>query len=218
MQARQAFEDRVQWHVEHPLRVARTLPVLLAKAAHHRPEAAAEAASPDYQRQLTPPLYVYLMALLEAFLEQFFLDTYSRKHGVIYEAREDWDRDCSRFAAAHPELKDYKGKERIRLSFQNMAQVEHLFRATLDIDLMGYTAIDTVKVMWAKRHLFIHKAGRLDRKFVDAYNEHHRNDPSRCIPAEAVGSKRAYLEPEWVADSVREAKKFVSWLCEAAAR
>jgi hypothetical protein len=68
--------------------------------------------------------------------------------------------------------------------------------------------------MFDKRHLFTHRGGLVDRKFLREYNKFHAADPSKLLSDDAIG-KAAFLERQWVRDSVREAKKFVGFVARS---
>jgi hypothetical protein len=212
--AKEAFLRRVMRHVAIPLTLIEGLPRLVHMAMPNEIGAIAVVSIPEFRRIFAPPLNNYLMSCLEIFLESYFVETYVKPDGSKYASAEDWKRDRARFASQFAMALERPVKDTEtwvnRFSFQRPLDLEALYRVVLSIDVTQAPGYDELQILWKKRHLFTHRAGVLDQKFIDAFNT-PQADPSQSIPGDALGTD-AFLETTWVVDSLRVVKDFVAFI------
>ena len=159
-----------------------------------------------------PPIYNYLMTAIEVYLENHFIENFRKVDGTKYSDSEEWLNDFDNFKSQVSWIsKDNKNAVRKGFSFQRLESVNILFKNTLGFELASYPRYKTVLIMFQKRHLFTHKAGIIDKKFIDKYNTlKSNNSPDKLLDYKQLGHQ-AYIEVPWVYDSIKEAKLFVYW-------
>ena len=215
--AKEAFIRRATRYVAIPLTLIEGLPRLVHMAAPNEIEAIAVVSHPEFRRIFAPPLNNFLMSCLEIFLESYFVESYVKPDGTTYVSAEDWKRDHVRFAAQFAtafgrSVKDTENWVK-KFSFQRLPDLEVLYRVVLSIDVTQFPKYDSIQILWKKRHLFTHRAGVFDQRFIDEFNVFHEADPSQHLPASALGTD-AFLETIWVVDALGAVKEFVSFIAK----
>lgn len=215
--AAEAFLARVQRHVAHPITLVQGLPVLLRIALPGEKDLVRAAEDSRFGRAFSPALSNYLMSCLETFLEDHFVEQYSRGDATKYSSSEQWQADSAAFGRQHAAALGFTANAARqwvrRFSFQRLSDVEELYRAALGIDIAAAPSHPSVAILWKKRHLFTHRAGIIDRRFLDAYNTFHQGDTAKQLPPSAIG-EQAYIELSWVVDALREVRAFVRYVVQ----
>lgn len=214
MDARECFDLMIRKHVEQPLNVQYQLLSLLPQLPGDNSKAIATLSKPEVWRDFMPPLYNYLMTNLEVFLENYFLETYRCANGRQYITKDEWFDELDSFKQRHAwPTKEDRTRIRPGLSFQNLPIVDLLYFVTFGFRLSAYPQWQLIRLMFSKRHLFTHRAGFIDRRYVEAHNFYHLTDAENRISKHAVG-KKAFLEREWLWDSIKEVRAFVKFIVE----
>lgn len=209
MNARERFDVMVRFHVEQPLNVHHRILGLISRLPGDQTRTLEKLKRPEVWRAFMPPLYNFLMTCLEVFLEQNFLENYRCPDGRTYCSKDEWLADIHAFRDAHDWPRGFPlNLKTPRMSFQNLRTTSELYAVALGKPLSTNPRWRLMKLMFAKRHLFTHRGGLVDRKFVDEYNEFHQGDGVPLLDESAVG-QMAFLERDWVRDSVREVRAFV---------
>ena len=205
------FERMLNLHVEQALNV-QDLTIEKFSALPGSENAAAVLRAPEVWRPFMPPLYNFIFTCIEVFLERYFIESYRRPDGRGYCSTEEWITDLPNFKAsiAWP-TKDAEKCITRQFSFQRLPAVDVLYAAALKGPLSAYPKFDLVKLMFDKRHLFTHRGGVIDSKFLEKYNAFHAQDPQEMLSSAAVG-KSAFLERSWVRDTLSEARAFASFV------
>jgi len=212
MDARQNFNQMIKIHVEQPLNIYDML-IPIAKRVTPFSQGVKTLEKEESWRPFMPPLYNYIITCIEVFLEKFFFERYFKPDGSQYSDIDEWNADFTVFKAlfAWPnKLAERQIKK--PFSFQRLQAVAVLYSVVLKKNIEKYRNYGVIKIMFAKRHLFTHKGGFVDQKFLFEFNSFHKNDPSQQLLSTDIG-KVAYLKKEWVRDSVKEAKNFVNYIC-----
>ena len=212
MDAKQNFEKMIKIHVKQPLNVYDML-IPFAKSVSPSSQGIKILEKEESWRPFMPPLYNYIITCIEVFLERYFLEQYFKPDGSQYSNVEEWNADFSDFKSLFT-WPNKSAEKQIRkpFSFQRLQAVEVLYSVVLKKILEKYTRYEVIKIMFAKRHLFTHKGGFVDQKFLNEFNAFHKNDISQQLSTKDIG-KVAYLKKEWVRDSVKEAITFVDYIC-----
>lgn len=212
MNAKEHFEIMIKKHVEQPLNVYDML-IKFAKLVAPNSQGIKKLEKEEYWRPFMPPLYNYIITCIEVSLEKYFFEQYFKPDGSQYSNYEEWNADFSNFKALFTwPNKSAENQIRKPFSFQRLPAVEVLFSVVLNKIFGDYAKYDVIKIMFSKRHLFVHRGGFVDQKFLNEYNAFHKSDPSQRLSTKDIG-KIAYLKKEWVRDSIEEAKAFVDFIC-----
>jgi hypothetical protein len=205
------FERMLHLHVEQPLNV-QDLTIAKFSTMPGSEKAAAVLATPEVWRPFMPPLYNFIFTCIEVFLERHFIESYRGSAGRVYASTEEWTADFSNFKASitWPNKEAKKCITR-PFSFQRLPAVDVLYAVALKGPLSAYPKFELVKLMFGKRHLFTHRGGIIDNKFLQKYNDFHAQAPQEMLPPSSVG-KSAFLERSWVRDTLSEARAFVSFV------
>jgi hypothetical protein len=209
LDAHERFVRSVMCHVVHPITYIMAAPVLMHKAMPGHPDLLLCVRSDEFGRMFAPSFSNFLMSCLELFLEEFFLEKYAKSDGSKYSTVEDWKADASAFAGRHAISLGMTTKQATRwvenFSFQRARDLETLYQEALSIDVRSKSDYKTIRLLWLKRHLFTHRAGIFDQKFIDEWNA--LSEPPNHVSVGNVG-KLAFLELQWVVDAVGHVLKF----------
>jgi hypothetical protein len=150
-----------------------------------------------------------LMSCLELFLEENFLEKYKKLDGSSYLTVEEWKSDAAafarRFASGLGGNENQATKWVKSFSFQRAADLEKLYQVVLGVDVRSTPEYKTIRQLWLKRHLFTHRAGIFDQKFIDEWNA--LSDPANQVTPGNIG-KLGFLELQWVVDALAQVKAF----------
>jgi len=212
MNAKEYFELMIKAHVEQPLNVYEMI-IKITKTAAPNSQGIKKLEQEESWRPFYPPIFNYIISCIEVFLEKHFLEKYIKPDGTKYLTIEDWQSDLPNFMANF-EWPSKKTKEKITktFSFQRLPSVEVLYSVALGKFFDNYVNYGIIKIMFAKRHLFTHRGGFIDKKFLHDYNAFQNINPSMQLSRNDIG-KIAYLKKEEVRDSIIEAKAFIDFIC-----
>lgn len=210
MSAKQLFLNMVKSHVEQPLNVQDLTVKIIDKIApnSHQIEILK---NQDSWRQFMPPLYNLIITCIEVFLEQYFLEQYRKPNGEKYESRYDWINDINEFKARYtwPNRK-IKNNISHTFSFQKLTVVDVLYSLSLNKSISRYSKYDLIKFLFARRHLFTHRGGLIDQKFIDEYNSYHSdNENSKILDGQF--DNIATINRNVLIASIEEAKQFINY-------
>lgn len=157
-------------------------------------------------RHFGPPLFNYALTALEVFLENFFLENYHKPDGGYYVSKTDFGNDMKGFCKRCGIKKMSRN-----VSFQRLDDVSTIYKAAFNIKFRDYDKYDLIELQFTKRHLFTHRGGLLDEKFIEDYNRFHEKsgDTSKLINPKSVGDI-AFIKRSWVRDSVIEIENFIN--------
>ncbi|MEZ4293363.1 MAG: hypothetical protein R3B70_00180 [Polyangiaceae bacterium] len=213
LDAHERFLRSVMFHVAHPITYVLSAPALLAQAMPGHPDLLLCVSSDEFGRMFAPPFSNFLMSCFELFLEENFLEKYQKPDGTTYSTADDWRADAVAFGSRHAsklELNDNKAAKWVaNFKFQRAPDFETLYRIALGIDVVALPEYTTVRLLWLKRHLFTHKAGIIDRKFMSDWNS--LCEPANRLAPSSIG-QLAHLELQWVVDALAELLKFAKAL------
>lgn len=153
-------------------------------------------------RDFMPSIQNNLVTLTEVYLSMVFNETLSSMEGrkAPYKDRFFMFKNRAKLTS----LQNTYGLDRSIVkrgfSFQRLDATKYLFKKVLNINLAKYPRWKEVTIIFEKRHLFVHQAGLIDRKFRNRYNSFHKSNADRKIPLASLGSI-TYLEVEWVEDA-----------------
>jgi hypothetical protein len=198
--------------VEQPLNVYEMIIKITKKVAPNLP-AIKKLEQEESWRPFYPPIFNYIISCIEVFLEKNFLERYIKQDGTKYLTIEDWQSDLSNFKAnLRWPSKKVEATITKTFSFQRLSLVEVLYSIALGKLFNNYVRYGIIKIMFAKRHLFTHRGGFIDKKFLHDYNTLQNNNPSMQLSQNDIG-KIAYIKKEEVRDSIIEAKAFIDFIC-----
>jgi hypothetical protein len=213
LDAHERFLRSAMVHVAHPITYILSAPVLLRKAMPGHPDLLLCVSSEEFGRMFAPSLSNFLMSCLELFLEENFLEKYRKPDGTSYSTADEWRLDAagfaSRFAAGLGMTEKQATKWVGAFSFQRARDLEALYQVVLGIDVRSRPEYPTIRLLWLKRHLFTHRAGLFDQKFVDEWNA--LSEPVNRVTAANIG-QFAHLDLQWVVDALGEVLKFAKAL------
>ena len=206
------YHAMVRTHVEQPLNVHQMLVDLLKKTVGPDAEVVATLSQQGTWMHFMPPLYIFLITCVEVFLEKLFIESYRRPDGRPYRDIEEWRGDIKESFRGLHEWDDMQPIHK-KFSFQRLDDVDVLYAGALDVRLSEYPKWNLVKLAFEKRHLFTHRGGLVDTKFLAAHNTFHakEGDVSQLKSNAAIG-KQAYLLPMWLRDSIDEMGQFVDYV------
>lgn len=206
--AKNYFNEIIRRHIQSAINIQHTT-VDICRSVAGNANAVEKLEDERYWRDFMPPLYNYLITAIEVFLEHYFIEVYRKSSGGSYTGKDEWLANMENFKA-NVTWASEASKKKIQkgFSFQRLDDVDVLYESALGKKLSNYFKYDLIKLMFAKRHLFTHRAGVIDEKFVTIYNQYHGSTSSERLDSSNVG-KKAFIERRWLVDSIQEANEFV---------
>ena len=204
--AHDLFQKMMRHHVEQPLNVFEQITTLLCTPALLAVSSGARALTQEATwRHFTPPLQVFSVSIMETFIESYFFERYTKADGTHYANKDEWLSGLATFNVRHSS--SYNN----RFSFQSLDRANEIYLLGFGKNLLAYPKINLVRLQFHKRHLFAHRSGLIDMKFIQEYNAFHSNDPSMHIAASMVG-KIASLERSWIRDGAKVLSEFADFI------
>jgi len=211
MTAKQFFLNIVKSHVEQPLNVQDLFVKIIGKTIPNAPQLET-LRNQDSWLQFMPPLHNFLITCIEVFLEQYFLEQYRKPNGEKYEDRIEWESDINEFKSRYTwQNRNIKNSINSSFSFQRLTAVDLLYSLTLNKSISRYSKYDLIKLLFSKRHLFTHRGGLIDQKFIDEYNSYHIENEDLQIADNQIG-KIATINRNVLIASIWESKQFISYI------
>lgn len=211
MTAKELFDYIIKRFIEETLG-AYTALVSLVETIVPGSEYAEKISSIEMWRPFLPPVYNYVMTAIEVYLEQLFFENYKKGDGTHYKDSNEWFQDFDNFKSqVQWESTNDCNLIQKGFSFQRLDKVNILYKNTFGFRLDEYERYSIIKFMFQKRHLFTHKAGIIDKKYLELHNAHHHNNPEQIMDESKIGMQ-AYLEMPWLYASIEEAKNFINWI------
>lgn len=152
---------------------------------------------PTKWRPLMLPLSIMQISIVETFLEKLFIEIINDRYRTQFKTKDELCKNPGTMKLLRLSVQNFNPSKLKRMSFQRLGDVNGLYSTFFDFDISSFTDWIALQILFEKRHLFAHRSGMIDERFLRKYNSLQAKIGGTDIGPEKIGDL-AFVEISWV--------------------